>query len=112
MTTGGIAGLAGGVAGGVLGVAGGVIGSYFSIKKTNGPMERSFMIKSAAACWIAIGIFLGLLLGLPGQGQPFMWIPCSILPPLGIIFVNRKQPAIGKQESQDNPARPPAAPGR
>ena len=36
---------AGGVLGGVLGTLGGVIGTYFSIKNTNGPKERSYMIR-------------------------------------------------------------------
>ncbi|MDD5007849.1 MAG: hypothetical protein PHC68_05515 [Syntrophorhabdaceae bacterium] len=92
----------GGIAGGIFGLAGGVIGTYFSIKNTNGPLERSFMIKSAVVCWIAILVFLGLLLGLPNPYRFFVWIPYSILLPLGIIFWNRKQQAIRQQESQNN----------
>lgn len=92
----------GSIAGGIFGLAGGVIGTYFSIKNTNGPLERSFMIKSAVVCWIAILVFLGLLLGLPNPYRFFVWIPYSILLPLGIIFWNRKQQAIRQQESQNN----------
>ena len=80
----------------------GVVGTYFSIKKTNGPRERSFMIKSAVVFWIAILMFLGLLLGLPNPYRWFMWIPYSILLPLGIIYGNRKQQAIRQEEWQNN----------
>lgn len=101
MNSGVMWGWIGGFAGGVLGLAGGIIGTYFSIKNTNGPLERSFMIKSAAVCWIAVLIFLGLLLGLPNPYRYFMWIPYSILLPFGIIYSNRKQQAIRHEESQD-----------
>ncbi|MDD2237922.1 MAG: hypothetical protein PHG65_12020 [Kiritimatiellae bacterium] len=92
----------GGIAGGVLGLAGGIIGTYFSVKNTNGPLERSFMIKSAVVCWIAVLIFLGLLVGLPNPYRYFAWIPYSILLPLGIMYGNRRQQAIKQQESQNN----------
>ncbi|MCU0856822.1 MAG: hypothetical protein MUC65_00270 [Pontiellaceae bacterium] len=100
MSNGAMWGWIGGIAGSVLGLAGGIIGTYFSIRNTNGPLERSFMIKSAVVCWIAILIFLGLLLGLPDPYRYFMWIPYSILLPLGIICGNRRQQAIRQQESQ------------
>lgn len=94
----------GGISGGLIGLAGGIVGTYFSIKNTNGPRERSFMIKSAVVCWIAIVIFLSLLLVLPNPYRWFMWIPYSILLPLGILFGNRKQRAIRQEESQDKNA--------
>jgi hypothetical protein len=102
MNTGVMWGWLGGIEGGVLGLAGGVVGTYFSIKNTSGPLERSFMIKSAVVGWIAILLFLGLFLALPSPYRYFMWIPYSILLPLGIIFVNRNQQAIRQQESQNN----------
>jgi len=83
---------------GVIGLAGGVVETYFSIKNTNGPRERSFMIKSAVVFWIAILIFLGL----PNPHRWFMGIPYSILLLLGIIYGNRKQQAIRQAESQNN----------
>lgn len=102
MSTGVMWGWVGGIAGGVVGLAGGIIGTYFSIQNTNGPRERSFMVKSAVVCWIAILIFLGLLLALPSPYRGFMWIPYSILLPLGIIYGNRRQQAIRQQESQNH----------
>lgn len=101
MTTGAMWGLIGGIAGGVIGLAGGVVGTYSSIKNTNGPRERAFVVKSAVVCWIAVLLFLALLLSLPNPYRWFMWIPYSILLPLGIIYGNRHQQAIRRQESQN-----------
>lgn len=108
MTTGAMWGLVGGIAGGVLGVAGGVVGTWCSIRNTNGPRERAFMIRAAAICWVGVLLFLGLLLALPSPYRWLMWIPYSIFLPLGIVFGNRRQQAIRLQEAQD-PAQPPVA---
>ncbi len=89
-----------GLMGGAVGVAGGFIGTYFSIRNTNGPRERKFMIKSAMVGWIAIVIFVGSILGLPDPYRFYMWIPFAILLPLGISYGNRRQQAIRIEESQ------------
>ncbi len=101
MNTGAMWGWIGGIAGGIIGLAGGIVGTYFSIKNTSGPRERSFMIKSASVCWIAILIFFGLLLSLPSPYRWFMWIPYGILLPLCIIYINRRQQAFRQEESQN-----------
>ncbi|MBN1816277.1 MAG: hypothetical protein JW828_02890 [Sedimentisphaerales bacterium] len=101
MTTGELAGWIGGIAGVVIGFAGGIIGTYFGIRNTNGPRERSFMVKAAVVCWVAILGFLALLLALPNPYRWFTWIPYSILLPLGILYGNRRQQAIRQQESQN-----------
>jgi hypothetical protein len=88
------------IAGSLLGFIGGIAGTYFSINNTNSPRERSFMIKSSVVCWIAILIFLGLILTLPNPWRYLMWIPYSILLPLGITIVNRKQQVIRQEELQ------------
>lgn len=103
MNSGAMWGWIGGIVGGVLGLAGGVVGTYVGIRNTNGPLERSFMIKSAAVCWIAVLAFLGLFLALPSPHRHFMWIPYSILLPLGIVYGNRRQQAIRREES-NNPS--------
>jgi Ca2+/Na+ antiporter len=103
MTDGVLWGWIGGIAGGLIGLAGGIVGTYFSIKNTNGPRERAFMIRSATLFWIAGLTFLGLLLFLPDPYRWLMWIPYSILFPLVIIFGNRRQQAIRQEESQDAP---------
>ena len=90
-------GIVGGIVGSILGVAGGLIGTYFSIKNTNGPRERAFMIRSAIVCWIGVAIFLAALLLLP-QARLWLWIPYGILLPLGIRYGSRKQMAIRREE--------------
>lgn len=102
MNPGTLSGWVEGIAGGILGLVGGIIGTYYSIKNVNGPLERSLMIRSAVVCWIAILVFLSLLLGLPSPYRFFMWIPYSLLLPMGIILGNRMQQAIRRQESQSN----------
>jgi MFS family permease len=103
------AGLIGAIVGCVLGLAGGIIGTYFSIKNTNGPKERAFMVRAAVIGWIAIGIFLALLLILPSPYRYFMWIPYGILLPIGIIFGNKRQAKIRAEESKSSrPAEPKA----
>jgi len=59
------------------------------------------MIKSAAVCWIAIIVLIGLFLVLPNPYRWLMWIPYSILLPLGTLYVNRTQQRIRREESQD-----------
>ena len=106
MNFGEIGGLAGGIGGSVLGLVGGLVGTYFSIKRTNSPREHAFMIRSAIVCWVAILIFLGLLLALPNPYRWLMWIPYGILLPLGIVYGNRRQQVIRQEESQSKASQP------
>lgn len=93
-------GLIGGIAGGVIGLAGGLIGTYFSIKNTNSPVERRFMIHASVVIWIGGLLFLGLLIGLPSPYRWLLWIPWGILLPAGILYGNRRQQQIRREESQ------------
>lgn len=101
MTPGELGGWIGGIVGGLCGLAGGIIGTWCSIRNTNGPRERAFMIRAAALCWIAILTLLALFFAVPYPYRVFLWIPFSILLPAGIIFGNRRQQAIRQSESQD-----------
>jgi uncharacterized membrane-anchored protein len=92
-------GLIGGIAGTIVGCLGGIIGTYFSIKKTNGPRERAFMIKFCAATWAALLVFLTWLLFLPTPYKYLAWIPYSIGLPMGIRYCNRRQQEIRQSES-------------
>jgi len=105
-------GTLGGIIGSSVGLAGGLIGTYCSVKNTNGPKERAFVIKSSAVCWVAGLIFLCLLFALPNPYRWFMWIPYAVLLPLGITYWNRKQRALRQEESQNNSieATPDGAP--
>ncbi len=95
------AGWIGGIAGGVIGLIGGIIGTYFSIKNTNGPRERAFMVKASVVCWIAVILFLGLMFAVPVPYRLFLWIPYVFLLPLGIKFGNRAQQRIRREESHN-----------
>ena len=93
------AGIMGGIIGSVLGTAGGVIGTYFSIKNTNGPLERAFMIKASVIAWIAITVFLALMFLLPYPYRLWLWIPYGILLPLGIIKLNKRLAEFRENEN-------------
>ncbi len=69
-----LVGLVGGIAGGVLGVMGGIVGTYFSIKNTNGPKERAFMVRAAILCWLGISVFLVCLFLLPLLWRLLLWL--------------------------------------
>lgn len=101
MNTGETWGLIGGIAGGLAGLIGGVIGTFSSIRNTKSSRERSSMIKFSIICWVAIGVFLGLMWMLPSPYRFFLWIPYSILLPWGIATANRNQRRIREIELQD-----------
>ncbi len=90
-------GLVGGIVGSLLGVAGGLIGTYFGIKNTNGPRERAFMIRAAIICWIGIVMFLAAMFLLP-QARLWLWLAYCILLPFGILYGNKKQKSIRREE--------------
>ncbi|OVE75740.1 hypothetical protein BVX97_03595 [bacterium E08(2017)] len=94
-------GLLGAIAGSALGVLGGVVGTYFSIKNTNGPQERSFIIKCSIAIWLCLGLFLAALCLLPNPYRWFVWIPYGIALPLGIVYVNKGHANIKEKESKE-----------
>jgi len=101
MNSGQIAGLVGGLIGGFIGIMGGVIGTYFSIKNTNGPLERAFMVKASVIIWVAVILFLLLLLFLPKPYNFLMWIPYGILLPLGIYKINKRVSELRQLEKSD-----------
>jgi Ca2+/Na+ antiporter len=91
-------GTIGGIIGGVIGVLGGLVGSYFSIKNTNGPKEKAFMIKCIIIGWVAIIVFLILLFYIPKPYNFLLWIPYGFVLFLAIRYGNKKQREIRKQE--------------
>ena len=92
------AGLIGGLLGAVGGIAGGAIGTYFSVKNTRGPLERAFMVKAAVVAWLAVIVFVILLLVLPRPYSFLLWIPYGLLLPLGIIKINKQQSELRDSE--------------
>ncbi len=105
----GLIGLTGGIVGGIIGVAGGLLGTYFSIKNTNGPRERAFVIKASIACWIFVLTFVSGMCLIPGLYK-LLLIPVYVVGLMaGILLWNKQQAQIRLEESKTNPA-PPAAP--
>jgi len=96
----------GAIAGGLLGLLGGAIGTYFSIKNTNGPRERTFMIKAGIGVWVCVLLFAGLLFALPSPYRYLLWIPYGILLPVGIIYLNRTQQRIRQEQAQQAAPHP------
>lgn len=94
------AGTIGGIIGGSLGLAGGAIGTFASIKNTQGPRERQFMVRVAMAAWIGITLFLLLLFVLPTPYRWLIWIPYGVALPLAILILNRRQQAIRSDEER------------
>ena len=92
-------GIIGGVLGGVLGCIGGLVGTYFSIKNTNGPKEKSFMIKACIIGWSGIILFLVLMFLLPGPYRFYLWIPYGPILAIAIIKGNRIQAEIRQEEA-------------
>ena len=94
------AGWIGGIIGAIIGIMGGIFGTYCSIKNTNGPRERAAMVKASVVVWIALILFIALMLSLPDPYRKLLWIPYAILLPVGIVYGNRSQQKIRAEESQ------------
>ena len=88
-----------GLGGGLIGVLGGALGTWMGIRNTNGPRERAFMIRVAAACWVAVLAMLGLQIVLPPPWRYLLWIPYVIALSLGIPRLNRTQQRIRREET-------------
>jgi hypothetical protein len=97
-------GVIGGLVGSVIGVLGGAVGTWFSIRNTASPRERAFMVRVAVAAWIIITAFLAALMLVPQPYTWLLWIPYGIGLPVGILWTNRRQAQIRREDAQ----RPPA----
>ena len=97
-------GIVGGIIGGLIGLAGGAAGTYASIKNTQGPRERQFMVRVSVVAWIVITLFLVLLFVLPSPYRWLIWIPYGVALPWAIVSLNRKQQAIRSDEQRTRQA--------
>ncbi len=93
--------LIGAFGGAGLGVLGGLVGTYFSIRNTNGPRERSFVVRSAILCWLAIGVFLAALWFTRMPYAALLWLPYMALLPVAARAWNRRQNQIRGEESRE-----------
>lgn len=94
--------LAGAIGGSALGVLGGLVGTYYSVRNTDGPRERAFVVRSAFVCWMVIAGFLLALWLTPTPFRFLLWVPYAIALPLAIRGWNRKQEKIRREESGDD----------
>jgi hypothetical protein len=99
MTTDQMAGLYAGIGGSIIGVMGGVIGTYFSIKNTNGPRERAFMVRCAAVMWLVVTTALTVAVLVP-WGRFVGFLPLLFLAPV-ISRMNRAQERIRREEADE-----------
>ena len=93
-------GLIGGILGGVIGLVGGLVGTWCGIRNTNGPRERAFMIRLSILFWVVLSALLALLFVLETPYRWLVWLPFSIFLPLAIIYGNRRQAAIRREEAE------------
>lgn len=97
----------GGIVGSLVGIAGGLFGTYCSIRNTNGPRERAFMIKASIICWAYVLGYLLLLIVLPRPYGWFLSIPYALFLCLGIVYANRIQQRIRQKEYENLPTEDP-----
>ena len=76
-------------------------GTYVSIKSAKGPIECAFIKKAKVITWIAVSVFLGLLLTLPKPYNFLLWIPYGITMLIGIPKLRKKHTQIRRSESGD-----------
>jgi len=88
-----------GIAGATIGVLGGLLGTYFSIRNTNGPRERAFMVKASVYGWAGIVAFVVLLFLVPHPYRWFLCIPYGVALPVAITKCNRTQAQIRAEEA-------------
>ncbi|MCL6547161.1 MAG: hypothetical protein K6T61_18260 [Bryobacteraceae bacterium] len=89
----------GSIAGGAIGLLGGVIGTYFTVKNTNGPRERAFVINASILCWVLVALLIAGLALIPGWYKSLLVIPYVIVLVFGIRKWNETQFRIRKEES-------------
>lgn len=54
----------GGITGTAIGIGGGLLGTYMSIKNTQTPRERQFIIRLAVGFWLILSVWMGVPLVL------------------------------------------------
>jgi hypothetical protein len=87
------------VGGSAIGVLGGVVGTYFSVRNTNGPRERAFMLRVAAVAWLAVTAFLVGVWLTPAPFRGLLWVPYGVALPLAIQRTNLRQGQIRQEEA-------------
>jgi hypothetical protein len=88
------AGWIGGIAASLIGVLGGAYGTYMSLKHTNTPRERAFMIRCSLVVWFLVIAFVVGLMLLPVPYNILLWIPYLVVLVVGVQWMNKRQAQI------------------
>jgi hypothetical protein len=99
MLIGAIDGATLGVLGAVFGVLGGIVGTWFSIRNTNGPRERSFIVRASLLCWLAVTAFLVAIWFIPFSYQPLLDLLFLFWIHRALHSWNRRHIQIRKEEA-------------
>lgn len=86
----------GGIIGSVLGILGGLVGTYFSIRNTNSPRERRFVIRAAILVCFALGLTALAVFYLPTL-RALAWVPICVMVVVGVPLWNRRQEMIRRK---------------
>ncbi len=90
----------GGLAGVIIGLAGGAVGAYYSIKNTNDPKERKFMIKFTVLTAVLVALLLSVVFFIGYPGALWVMVPFfGFALPAMINLGNKKQREIRNKES-------------
>ena len=100
-----VSGWIGPIVGGGLGLLGGLVGTYFSVKNTNGPRERRFVIKASIVCWIVVLLFVAGMALIPSWYKVLLVIPYVIGLIVGVRKWNEIQFRIQKEEAHAGDSR-------
>jgi hypothetical protein len=96
-------GWGGAILGSAIGVAGGVLGTWASIRYTQTPAERAFMVRCAIGSWIAVLAFVATLILVPAPYRWFLWIPSVALMVVAIPWMNRVQARLRNETALPKP---------
>lgn len=92
-------GLVGGLFGSIIGIIGGATATYYSIKTTKGPKEKSYMIKLALSCWLILASLIAIsIFFIPIQYKSYYSILYMLMLFLTIKYGNKKQQEIRESE--------------
>jgi len=86
-----------GVLGTLAGLAAGWAGTYLAIASAAGPRERSFMVRGALGCWVAVAVVVTSPIFLPDV-WPGVMVVAALVMPWGVRQWNERQEAIREEE--------------
>jgi cell division protein FtsW (lipid II flippase) len=86
-------------AGSALGILGGIVGTYFSIRNTNSPRERRFMIYAAVFAWFILGLIGAVVFVMPPL-RAWGWTPLVVTVVTGVPIINRRVERIRREEAR------------